>query len=1790
MSELALHWFAIVVDVTVKSILLAAVTGLTLACLRVRNSSIKHAAWTGVLVALIALPVISPLIPGIQVPLPRTPEFTTPVTIDTEPRNETVPLLPVTDPKRISSNPDDRTELSMEATALPTSSDEWQQFRPTTLKSSEATADDSTANVLAQNKSNERPRRTSFHWMSLLSCAAIAWLVISTLLIVRLIYSIGLTRRLVNRSTAVSSSELPCHTITAELGLNRRSVGLRETELIYVPLTTGSLHPSIILPADWRTWSPEKLTHVLFHEFSHVQRGDCWIAMFMEIVASLYWFHPLAWWLRRRLAVLAEECCDDAAIGSTGNRAAYARHLLEIASVLCHQPRRLNYAGLAMTRRSQVERRILTILDLNRPLSERMTWTATLLVTGLIVSLVSMAAALKPASNNDAIAADRVDATRSPGDQLALAETKTSPENHPEEPASDLRVHGRVVDSENKAIAGAKIAIRKLIYPYLTSEPLGSQLLAETITDPDGRFEKVIPRDQVPPLSSNPRHRAAEWLQVSAIAPGHGVQLNNVDRYAPDRATDLQLIPETLIRGRIINLEGRPVAGARIRVLERIPSTAEKVDAWHAAALKNENRGLDEEKMLFQQPRMKTKDENISATTTFQDHVRTSPDSFLEARTDVDGKFVITGIPKDHLAILEISGPNIVQTLTNVVARPMKPVTDYGSGSQLATGVRTFYGCDFDFVASPGITVRGQVRDIETKKPLVGALVSTDTLAGTKMARAGFITTRTDAEGRYEISGLPPTKGNSLIVFPGTAPYLNTGFLPVPASPSLQPVDLNLELRRAVWVTGRVFDRKTNKPVQAKIGYTPFVANPFTKDYSQYSDQIYSVADNVGDYHSDSDGRFRIPVIPGRGILSAKVQDGGFIAGLGSELIPEFQELIKEGKSLDDQRLTSDAISPSGHHAIRDISPAADATETEVDLPVDSGVSTKLSIIDADGKPAPQIFARGIDLPALFLFPESHETTLAGLIPGKPVTLWFQQQSEKPLQRIQTIVADESQTTCVIRLEKPAHITGRLLDSQKKPIRVDQLTLLYEAAADKMHRVDASGSSSDDGHFEIDVPVGGKYRLTAYHKRKSAILAEHLQPEPGQTIDLGDLNFEAIKVADKKDALKDATAVAQNSPAVSAKAGTNSCRVHGRIADSAGKLVAGALIGVIGVRNASDGAYVPETFAEAVTNQQGEYDVTAQIDSSKSLIGTKLIVRASGHALGWQSVDLQQPDSQINLALRPEQLLKVRLIDTQGQPAASVAVDYIAIAPAQGKGGAEQGYAKQAQGKKSSVKAAPPELISDADGLLTIPYVPADHGIYLSVRGTDRFAPQDLQLNTGAPESRPQNDGTYRPLVKNFAPNETPAIALAQAQIFEGVVLLGDTGKPAAKAKISIWSSQQDTGGSMISVTGETDADGRFRLNPLPGVRFGIKAYPPRSAAYQIRELNDLKWETGQSSRTIEIRLPAGTLAKGTIVDASSGKPLANASVQYYPDRVRNKNISPNLVTGWQGIQRTDDKGQFEIPVLSGPGTLVAHAPLGTDYVLRQSSNRELDGYGSGGMRYYAHAFQKIDPASNDKSATNAQQGELDSLQIRLQPGATVAARLVDSHGNAIQQAVYTSRLNVLPTNPFWRAYSENAKNGIAEIRGLEEGVKYPVFVLDAKNQLGSVAEISLDSPQPTITLKPCASAKARYVDPKGKPIKKGMMFGVSMVVTPGRSRFNQNPKTLDQLEADADFAANFDRSGPGADQGTDANGVEKYSRLIPGATYRYVISYGKDGLVEKEFVAESGKEHDLGQIVVELK
>ncbi len=171
---------------------------------------------------------------------------------------------------------------------------------------------------------------------------------------------------------------------------------VHESEDVVVPLTTGWWRPMILLPTGWETWPPEKLDAVLVHERNHVRRGDWAIAVLAGVNRSVFWFHPLAWWLEARLKVLAEEACDDASLPHVASRELYAEVLVEIAAAL-RGGGRVAGDGVAMAKGAEVGMRVERILDESRQIGPAMTGGRWALLVCCAVPVIYVAAVMLPA-------------------------------------------------------------------------------------------------------------------------------------------------------------------------------------------------------------------------------------------------------------------------------------------------------------------------------------------------------------------------------------------------------------------------------------------------------------------------------------------------------------------------------------------------------------------------------------------------------------------------------------------------------------------------------------------------------------------------------------------------------------------------------------------------------------------------------------------------------------------------------------------------------------------------------------------------------------------------------------------------------------------------------------------------------------------------------------------------------------------------------------------------------------------------------------------------------------------------------------------------------------------------------------------------------------------------------------------------------------------------------------------------------------------------------------------------
>lgn len=638
--------------------------------------------------------------------------------------------------------------------------------------------------------------------------------------------------------------------------------------------------------------------------------------------------------------------------------------------------------------------------------------------------------------------------------------------------------------------------------------------------------------------------------------------------------------------------------------------------------------------------------------------------------------------------------------------------------------------------------------------------------------------------------------------------------------------------------------------------------------------------------------------------------------------------------------------------------------------------------------------------------------------------------------------------------------------------------------------------------------------------------------------------------------------------------------IRGRVLLPGGKPPGGAHLAVIAQRTAigrggDELDWGHEVLGDATADDNGAYALRLTGVSQQTHHYASLIARRDGYAVAWRKINLDAAETKADFELKPEEPLRGKLIDVEGRPAAEVRVSIGSVSEVVKDAAEPSGTGYRPSDKVPPAWIAP--VRSDDAGKFVLHGLAANQGVTLQVKGDDRFAQQDIALNTGMPEERGERDGTYRPLVKNVNRGEEALLALAPAKIFAGTVRYADGGAAVPHARLTIYAGDEEHG-SFIGMPGVTDEQGRYRIIPWAGSYFGLLAHSPRGTAYMGRNTppsGRVRWEGGERLKEIDLTLPRGVLVRGTVVEAGSGSPVAGAAVQYMPESSNNPNDSDDILTGWQCIEVTDGEGRFTMAVLPGPGRLLVNGPHGK-YVFQELGGREIDSGKPGGTRNYVHAFVKVNPEK--------EQDPID-VKLTLQPGATVKGRIVDEQGGTVDEALVVSRLNISPYSLHWRGHTIPTLGGRFELSGLAAGVEYTIYFLDSKRKLGATEIIKAGDKERTVVLKPCGAATFRLIDEKGEPMPANYGW-TEMVVTPGASKFDRAAIDRGELLADSDFIINIDRANHPYPDNDD--GRRSLTALVPGATYRVVGKRGGQIVAVKEFKVRAGETADLGEIKVE--
>ncbi len=182
---------------------------------------------------------------------------------------------------------------------------------------------------------------------------------------------------------------------------------------VSVPLTFDPIafdldEPYILLPESWRTWDQTKLRAVLTHEMIHVRRRDSVTFLAASVAICLFWFHPLSWFLRKRLCTLAEEACDESTLALTSTPEQYAEMLIDFAQEVAAHRRRVIASSAAVVQNSHIKKRIERLFIDSALLRKGRRVTAAL-ITALFLPAIYLSAAARfdaPVQQNDRAISD----------------------------------------------------------------------------------------------------------------------------------------------------------------------------------------------------------------------------------------------------------------------------------------------------------------------------------------------------------------------------------------------------------------------------------------------------------------------------------------------------------------------------------------------------------------------------------------------------------------------------------------------------------------------------------------------------------------------------------------------------------------------------------------------------------------------------------------------------------------------------------------------------------------------------------------------------------------------------------------------------------------------------------------------------------------------------------------------------------------------------------------------------------------------------------------------------------------------------------------------------------------------------------------------------------------------------------------------------------------------------------------------------------------------------------------
>ncbi|MHB8280614.1 MAG: M56 family metallopeptidase [Candidatus Humimicrobiaceae bacterium] len=120
--------------------------------------------------------------------------------------------------------------------------------------------------------------------------------------------------------------------ILASLLNGRNNVRLVRNRFSTTPMLIGILRPYIIIPDI--NFNEKQLKNILLHEIAHLKHFDIGVKWLTMIAASIHWFNPLMYFIKKEINHACELACDEAVIGNLNpaEKQAYGDTLISVVS------------------------------------------------------------------------------------------------------------------------------------------------------------------------------------------------------------------------------------------------------------------------------------------------------------------------------------------------------------------------------------------------------------------------------------------------------------------------------------------------------------------------------------------------------------------------------------------------------------------------------------------------------------------------------------------------------------------------------------------------------------------------------------------------------------------------------------------------------------------------------------------------------------------------------------------------------------------------------------------------------------------------------------------------------------------------------------------------------------------------------------------------------------------------------------------------------------------------------------------------------------------------------------------------------------------------------------------------------------------------------------------------------------------------------------------------------------------------------------------------------------------